>query len=143
MTISECSQTIYSQNIKCQNILSMGAQIPPESPRKSDGMIENCCRHCITCLQLLVTFFLKKIITFCLDCQTKYSDQSTICTLDSDTDSRQGELDIANDRLILMQAEVHELRAVLKVLVSNVWMLDSAKKQGFGQLFPSSLHAIA
>ena len=48
------------------------------------------------------------------------------CSLESDTDSRQGELDIANDRLILMQAEVDELRAVLKVIVSNIWLLYTA-----------------
>ena len=35
-----------------------------------------------------------------------------------------------------MQAEVHELRAVLKVLVSNVWLLDTANVQGFVQFFP-------
>ena len=48
------------------------------------------------------------------------------CSLESDTDSWQGELDIANDRLILMQAEVDELRAVLKVIVSNIWLLYTA-----------------
>ena len=51
------------------------------------------------------------------------------CTLESDTDSRQGELDIANDRLILMQADVDELRAVLKVIVGNIWLLYTANSR--------------
>ena len=56
MIRSQCSQTICSRIITIPNILAMGAQIPLENPRKSNGMTEKCFRHCISCLQLSVTF---------------------------------------------------------------------------------------